>query len=108
MGIGRMKQIVLVPLVTVQAGAGNSQSSYGTPFNTWAEITDTSGSRSWVNGQTQMETVKDFLIRFDASHLPTGSYVIRYDAYEWTIQNRIPIDEKRFYYRITAQAKGNV
>lgn len=108
MGIGARKPIQLIEVVKTLDADGRNVNTPQTPVDTWAEIDSPSGSRDFMNGQTTMGQTKDFLIRYDFTSQPDVHWFIRYDGKDWTIQNRIAIDEKSFYWRITAQSKGNV
>jgi SPP1 family predicted phage head-tail adaptor len=108
MGIGARKKIELVRVVHGQGATGANENDPQDAVDTWAEITNPSGFRQYLNGQGAMEDTKDFLVRYDFTNQPNSSWRIVYDGKNWEIQNRIPIDEKKFYWRITATAKGDV
>lgn len=108
MGIGARKPVQLVRTLITKDAEGMNENTEQPPVNTWAEITNPSGSREYANNQSLLSQTKDFLIRYDFDNQPDVHWSIRYDGKDWTIQNRIAIDEKLFYWRITAQTKANV
>lgn len=108
MGIGARKPVQLVEVLNTVKADGSNTVSYGIPIGTWAEISNPSGFRQYLNGQTQAGQTKDFLIRYKFTGQPTSSWIIRYAGKDWTIQTRIAINEKAFYWRITATSKSDV
>lgn len=108
MGIGQRKQIQLSQvLVTVGAGGRNIEAQ-GQVFNTWAEVTEPTGFRDYINSQTQLGKTKKFLIRFRFDKYPNCNWKIRYDSVEWTISEIRKEDEKKFYWRLTGSSKSDV
>jgi SPP1 family predicted phage head-tail adaptor len=108
-GIGKRVQVQLVKLVAQKEAAGN----WGTPaeaetIGVWAEISNPSGFRDYQNGQTQLGQTKRFLIRYRFDKHINCEWKIRYDDKDWTISEKQKIDEKRFYWRITATSKADV
>jgi SPP1 family predicted phage head-tail adaptor len=109
MGIGSRQQVQLIQVLTVKAAAGNwTENVEGLKFGVWAEISNPSGFRDYQNGQTQLGTTKRFKIRFRFDKFPNADWKIRYDEKEWTISTKGKLDEKRFYWLITAQSKADV
>jgi SPP1 family predicted phage head-tail adaptor len=109
MGIGEMKQIKLVQLLTTKGANGNWTAPVeGEKFGAWAEISNSSGFRDYQNGQTQLGSTKRFKVRFRFDKYPKADWKVIYDGKEWTISVREKVDEKRFYWLITAQAKSDV
>lgn len=108
MGIGQRKQVQLVQLLVAQDTDGRNKEQEGDKFGVWAEISNPSGFRSYLNGQTQMGNTKNFLIRFRFNKYPNCDWKIRYEGKDWTITNIEKVDEKRFYWQMTATAKSDV
>lgn len=108
MGIGNRKQVQLVPITSTQNASGAWITSEGVKIGVWAEVSDPSGSRGYDKGQTQIGSNKNFLIRFKFDLFPNCDWKIRYDGKDWTISEKRKVDEKRFYWRIAANAKSDV
>ncbi|MBL7739049.1 MAG: phage head closure protein [Chitinophagaceae bacterium] len=98
----------LVQLLVAQDTDGRNKEQEGDKFGVWAEISNPSGFRSYANGQTVMGNTKNFLIRFKINKYPDCNWKIRYEGKDWTITNIEKVDEKRFYWRMTATAKSDV
>lgn len=108
MSIGQRKPVILKQvLVTVDANGRNIESE-GTSFKTWAEITDPSAFRDYLNGQTQMGKTKRFLIRFKFDKYPSADWKIVYAGQEWTVSEIQKVDEKAFYWTFRATSKSDV
>lgn len=103
--IGKRKQVQLVFIPNEKADAGNWQEQPAQTYNRWAEITNPSGFRDYINGQTHLGQTKKFLIRFDFDLFPGADWKIRYSGKDWTISNIDKVDEKRFYWNVTAASK---
>lgn len=108
MGIGQRKQVQLVQLLVAQDTDGRNKEQEGDKFGVWAEISNPSGFRLYAQGQTQMGNTKNFLIRFRINKYPDCNWKIRYEGKDWTITNIEKVDEKRFYWQMTATAKSDV
>lgn len=109
MGIGARKQIQLVQVVSTKGEAGNwTDNVEGLRFGLWAEITNPSGFRDYQNGQTQLGQTKRFKVRFRFDKYPGADWKVKYDERTWTISDKQKLDEKRFYWLITAQSKSDV
>lgn len=109
MGIGSMKQIKLVQLLSVKGADGNWTTAVeGEKFGAWADISNPSGSRDYDKGQTQISSTKRFKVRFRFDKYPNCDWKVVFDGKDWTISTREKVDEKRFYWLITAQAKSDV
>lgn len=108
MGIGERKQVKLIQMITAKVADGNWVTTEGERFGAWAEISNPSGFRDYQNGQTQLGSTKKFLIRFRFDKYPDCDWKVRYDGKDWTISERRKVDEKRFYWLITATSKANV
>lgn len=98
----------LVQLVTAKTAEGRNTETEGDKIGLWADISNTSGFRTADNGQTQLGTTKNFLIRFRMDKYPNCNWKIRYEGKDWTISTIQKVDEKRFYWRMTATSKADV
>lgn len=109
MGIGKRVQVQLVKLESTQSASGNWETATeGDKFGVWAEVSNPSGFRDYQNGQTQLGNTKRFLIRFRFDKYINCEWKIRYEGKDWTISNKQKVDEKRFYWSITASSKADV
>lgn len=107
MGIGLRKQVQIVPYTTTQGADGQNVETEGTKVGVWAEISNPSGFRAYQNGQTQLGETKDFLIRYRFDRFPNCNWRLIYDGRRWTVSEIRKIDEKKFYYRLTATSKSD-
>lgn len=108
MGIGTRKPIILRQVVVTTSATGRNIESTGYSFKTWAEIRNPSGFRDYQNGQTQLGTTKRFLVRFRFNLYPNCDWKIHYSGVDWTVTDLQKVDEKRFYWQVTATSKGDV
>lgn len=107
MGIGNTVMIQLIRQVVEQNGEGRMLESQDEVINIWAEISNPSGFRSYDHNQSSLETSKTFKVRFRFDKLPNVDWKIKYESRYWTIDRIQKVDEKRFYWQITATKKGN-
>ena len=108
MGIGQRKQVRLEQvLITIDAEGRNIESA-GESFSMWAEVLNPSGSREYANGQTQMSQNKKFIIRFRFDRFLDCEWKIGYAGRTWTVSEIQNVDEKKFYWSLTAQSKSHV
>lgn len=108
MGIGNRFQVQIIPYTSAQNAAGSWEETAGTPIGVWAEISNPSGFRVYQNGQTQLGSTKDFLIRYNFANYPNANWRLVYNGKRWTVSEIQQVGEKRFYYRLTATAKSDV
>lgn len=108
MGIGQRKQVQIIPNASTADAGGAWKTTPGSPLGVWAEVTDPSGTRSYQGGQTQLGVTKNFLIRFRFDRYPNADWKLIYDGRKWTVSEIRKIDEKPFYYRLTATSESNV
>lgn len=108
MGIGKRVQVQLVQLLVAQDTDGRNKEAEGDKFGVWAEVSNASGFRGYADGQTQMGSNKKFLIRFRFDKHPDCNWKIRYDGKDWTLSEIKKVDEKRFYWQMTGNAKSDV
>lgn len=107
MGIGKMIPVVIKPYTSAKAAGGEWVETTGTDIQAWAEISNPSGFRAYMSGQTQLGETKDFLIRYRFDNTPGVNWRIVYDNRNWAVSEIRRIDEKKFYYRLTATSKGH-
>lgn len=105
MGIGKRKMIQLVYVANEKAAAGNWVQEPKEFYNTWAEISNPSGFRDYMNGQTQLGNTKRFLVRFRFDLFPGADWKVKYLSKEWTISEIQRVDEKKFYWTVRATSK---
>lgn len=108
MGIGQRRQVQLIQILSVRGNQHEWVETEGQKVGCWAEISNPRGYREYSDGQTQLGTTKVFLIRFNFNKYPNADWKIRYEGKDWTISARESVDEKRFYWRFTAQSKADV
>ena len=108
MGIGQRKPIQLIQVSVLIESTGKNVEYNHAVFNTWADISNPSGFRDYSNGQTQLGQTKNFLIRFHFNRFLNCDWKINYDGKNWTISNFQRIDEKKFYWLLTATSKADV
>jgi SPP1 family predicted phage head-tail adaptor len=108
MGIGTSKPVQLRQLFTSKTDTGRNITAEASSFNAFAEISNPSGSRQYEYGQTLLEQTKIFLIRFRFDKYPSSQWKILYDSRDWTVTNIERVEERHFFWRITATSKGDV
>lgn len=108
MSIGSRKQVEIRPYTSTKGAAGQNEETPGTPVRVWAEVQSPSGSRSYEHGQTKIGNTRDFIIGYRFDRFPNSSWRIMYDGKLWTVDSIEKIEERRFFYRLNASAKGNV
>lgn len=108
MGIGQRKRVTLSQVLVTIDGNGRNIESQGESFKTWAEVTNPSGFRNYLNDQTQMGKTKQFLIRFKFDRFPNADWKIQYENKDWTVSELQKRDEKSFYWQLTATSKSDV
>lgn len=108
MSIGTRIQIQLIQYVQGRGANGKNTEVQGDKFGVWAEIDNGSGGRDYANGIVQFNNTKRFLVRFRFDKFIDSTWKIKYEGKNWTISQIEKIDEKRFYWRVTASAKNEV
>lgn len=108
MGIGQRKQVQIRPYTSTKGAAGQNVETDGTPVNVWAEVESPGGSRSYEHGQTKIGNTRDFIIGYRFDLFPGSSWRIMYDGKLWTVSSIEKVAERRFFYRLRAEAKGDV
>lgn len=107
MGIGVRKQIKIVPYTSAANAEGRNIEAEGTRVHLWAEVTNPSGFREYANGQSALGETKDFLVRYRFDMFPNVNWRLLYDGRRWTVTEVRRLDEKKFYYRLTASSKSD-
>lgn len=110
MGIGQRVQVKLVPFSTnPQAGTGRVITTELPSIGLWAEVRNPSGFRDYSNGLTELGRTKIFTIRWRGfNQYPNQNWMLHYEGREWTVTSVLKVDEKRFYYDLTATSKRDV
>jgi SPP1 family predicted phage head-tail adaptor len=108
MSIGQRKRVTLSQVLVTQDAAGRNVQSDGEHFKAWAEVSNPSGFRDYVNGHTQMGKSKRFMIRFRFDRYPNADWKIVYEGKQWTVSEITRVDEKNFYWQLTASSKSDV
>jgi len=108
MGIGQRKRITLSQVLVTQNSDGENIESEGAFFKAWAEVSNPSGFRDYINGQTQLGKTKTFLIRFRFDRYPNADWKIVYEGKQWTVSEISRVSEKNFYWQLTAVSKNDV
>jgi len=108
MGIGQTKRVTLSQVLVTQDANGRNIESTGRVYRSWAEVTNPSGFRTYLNGQTQLGKTKLFRLRFRFDKHPNAEWKIVYEDKEWTVSEIQRISEKNFYWELTAASKSNV
>lgn len=106
MGIGQRKAVKIEAFTASQAATGQWEETK-VRTNTWAEVRDPSGFRAYELGQTKLGQTKTFRIRYDFAKHPNCDWRIVYDGRTWTVSTVQKVQEKKFYYDLTATSKGN-
>lgn len=105
MGIGKRKQVRIIPYTSAKNASGSFVETPGTGVNIWAKVENPSGSRGYQNGQTQMSNTRTFMVRFKFDLFPDANWRLMYDGKLWTVTDIQKVDERKFYYLISATSK---
>lgn len=108
MGIGQRKPVKLQRVALGQSPTGRNTQGVTDTYSTWAEVSNPSGGRDYLNGQTHLENTKRFQIRFRFDLQPNCDWRIVYENKVWTVTSLRRVDEKNFYWQLTATSKGDV
>lgn len=104
MGIGQRKRVTLTTIAVTQDDNGRNIESFGDTYKVWAEVSNPSGFRQYLNGQTNLGKTKDFKLRFRFDKHPGADWKIIYEGKEWTVKEIQRKDEKNFYWFVTASS----
>lgn len=105
MGIGNRKQVRIIPYTSAKNASGSFVETAGTGVNVWATVDSPSGFRAYQNGQTQLGNTRTFMVRFKFDMFPDANWRLMYEGKLWTVTEIRKINEKKFYYLITATTK---
>jgi head-tail adaptor len=103
--IGQRKQIKLEKWVAAKDGLGDSKEYVTNAYGIYAEVERLSGGRASLNGQTNLDNIFQFRMRFD-SFDPTGNWRIVYDRRRFTVHSIEKENQNRFYWIFKAEAVG--
>lgn len=104
-GIGNYKPIKLVKYTSTINQSGDSVETAQTR-TFWAEVTDSGGGRTQVDGRTTLSTTKQFKVYFRQEYNLNADWKIFYFGQKYAISNMVRIDEKRFNWLITANVQS--
>lgn len=104
-GIGEYKLIKLYQYTSSQDASGDNKETLALKYRTYADVEDTGGGRSSERERTTLSNVKRFRIRFRTDWVINGDWKIKYFGQLYTIGKIERINEKRFNWLITAEAK---
>lgn len=105
-GIGQYKQIKLVETVVTPDMMGDNKESVVTRASVWAEVNQSSGSRSFEHSQTMIANSATFKIRWNSNLQVNQNWNILYNGKKYGISSVERINEKRFNVLITGNAKS--
>lgn len=92
--------------VTTKDGSGNNIEILAEKINAFAEVTRLSGDRASLNGVTHLDNFFEFIVRFSPKFNITGNWRLIYGGKRFTVHSIEKMEEKRFYWRIRAQANA--
>lgn len=99
--IGNLKPIKLLKYTNTIDADGDATDTVAVTYKMWAEIEDGGGGRTQADGRTDMSDTKTFKVPFRGYNI-TPDYKIEYFGQTYSISSVRRIDEKRFYWEITA------
>ena len=99
--IGNLKPIKLLKYTNTIDADGDATDTVAVTYKMWAEVEDGGGSRSQAVGRTDMSDTKTFKLPFRGYNI-TPDYKIEYFGQTYSISAVRRIDEKRFYWEVTA------
>lgn len=102
---GLMSKIRLEKWVSTRTANGWAESV--TKYNVWAEVLSSSSSKANAQGRTAINQTKQFKVRFRPDFKPTGNWKLTYEGKRYSVNSIEKENEKRFYWVITAEARGN-
>ena len=104
--IGNMKPIRLVKYTTAQNETGRPVESIAATYNVWAELQKNGSGWIFQNGQAQLSNTMRFKFSIRGEFDLTGNWRLIWAGKEYTVQGIDRIDERKFNYQVTAQARG--
>lgn len=102
---GLSEQIRLEKWTSSKSNAGDFQESIQR-YNLWAEVVSSGGARATQAGQTTINQTVTFRVRFRPDFKPTGNWRVVYEGKRYTVTALEKENNKRFYWLITAIARG--
>lgn len=99
-----LKPIRLEKWTTTPNAQGDHKEAKVT-YNLWAEVEDSSGGRSTVNGKTSLGKTKVFRVRYRPELKLTGNWRLIYDGMRYTVSSIEKVGQKRFWWEIIASGK---
>ena len=99
--IGNLKPIKLLKYTNTIDADGDATDTVAVTYKMWAEISDEGGGRTQADGRTDMSDTKTFKLSFRGYNI-TSDYKIEYFGQTYSISAVRRIDEKRFYWEVTA------
>jgi SPP1 family predicted phage head-tail adaptor len=100
------KAIRLEKWKTVKDGNGNNTESIEKKIDYWAIVSEASGDRSSLNGQTGLTNSVSFEIDYNPKFNPTGNWRVIFDGRRFTVHQVKKKNQDRFKLIITAEAIG--
>ena len=83
--------------------SGDAKESMEHSYPLWAEIVNSSGSRSDTNGQMKLNKTKTFKIRFRPDWKLSGEWKLKYLQKRYSITSIERINEKRFNWLVNGE-----
>lgn len=102
--IGSYKPVKLVKYTITKDVKGNNVEAIEARYRMWADVSDSGGGRSTERGQVNLNTTKVFLIHFRPDWKLNADWKIQYYGKEYSISSIERVNEKRFNWRVTANA----
>lgn len=105
-GIGTRRQIKIIRKGNITGDGGFREAdAEEVLFSGWAEVSNPSGFRDFISGQTQMGNTKRFRIRNNRVITLDSRTRIKFDGKEYLPSTIEREDEKKFYWIIRATAQ---
>ena len=101
--IGQFKMVKFYEYTNSKSLSGDNVESLALRLKTFAEVTDSGGSRGDNRGQSNLNGGKTFKIRQNSNWNVNADWKIKYFGKMYTITHIERINEKRFNWLINAQ-----
>ena len=101
-------QIRVEKWVAYKDAAGDAKERIDISYPLFAEILNSSGSRSDTNGQMKLNKTKTFKIRFRPDWKINGMWKLIHKGMRYSINQIKPLDEKRFNWIINCESPETV
>jgi head-tail adaptor len=99
------KKIIVERWETDKDANGNNYETLEVRYPFWAEVRRTGGSRSSLNGKTNMGEQMVFTIEFRPDWYVTGDWRVVFRGRRFTVQSIERADEDRFKWIITTTGR---